>query len=491
LSGKQKKKTLGAEELKIKQKRRNDSELLDSLKPLVEPYQKNYWYWEIVEILKRLTISAGISIMFPGTPLQIVIGVLLAIMFYRAYYRAKPYISKSDEDLTLAGDWMLIISFLYTYTITSDGLDGVHNKESTYNMLDTMFGCLSISFVFLNVIIIIRDYFQSKKDDLEANEKKEAEKRDAVKKFIATQEIHHYRGQAASFNDVYFLSYFRKKLEKFPLKQLSKLSFIIFNRQIVDNNLYKLKLYPKIVFFYSLEESTVMHSSNLLTPSLGEMFCAFPITDRIADRFIFVTRSSRIIPPHSNNNKSLSRRKIYKAISQRYETFLIRSNDNQNIISQGTLKLKQHLYVSDLTNNDLIVSVETPLRCADNSAIKYSNSDDNEEENLDCLDNRNNDDTMTDNKNGKHNDGLSGNSNNDNNFEFDSEAYANWIFYELKAQIINEAVFDAIETVDLENFKKSGHFKKNINRFLKSVIIIDKAISLTLSDEEVNYFSDD
>ena len=327
-----------------KQKRRNDSELWDSLKPLVEPYQKNYWYWEIIEIFKRLMLSAGISIIFPGTRLQIVIGILMAIMFYRAYYRAKPFVSKSDEDLTLAGDWMLIISLLYTYTITSDGFDGVHNKELAYNMLDTMFGCLSISFVFLNVFIIIRDYFQSEKDDLEAHDKKKVEKREALKSFIATQEIHHYRGQTATFNDLYFLSYFRKKLEKFSLKQILVISFIVCNRQMVDNRLYKLKNYPNHVFFYSTEESTVMHTSNLLTPSLGELSCAFPITDKIARKFVFITRSSKITPPDSsNNNKSLSPRAVSKAIRLRFDTYFMHSKVNQNIIRQSKLKKKKRL----------------------------------------------------------------------------------------------------------------------------------------------------
>ena len=72
-----------SKELKIKEQPTSNEEQWESLKPLVEPYKKEYWFWEIVEIFKRLMLSAGISIMFPGTPLQIVIGVLMAIIFYR------------------------------------------------------------------------------------------------------------------------------------------------------------------------------------------------------------------------------------------------------------------------------------------------------------------------------------------------------------------------------------------------------------------------
>ena len=220
---------------------------------------------------------------------------------------------------------MLIISFLYTYTITSDGLDGTKNKESAYYMLDTMFGCLSISFVFLNFIIIIRDYLQSKKEDLEANEKMEAEKREAVKTFIATQEVHHYRGQTASFSDLHFLSYFRKKLELSTSKQLAKISFIVCNRQMVNNMLYKLNKSPNFVFFYSTDESTEMITSNLLTPSLGELSSAFPITDKIADKFIFITRSSKNIPPLSSSINSNNEKKSLlslRAISKRHQATL-------------------------------------------------------------------------------------------------------------------------------------------------------------------------
>ena len=80
--------------------------------------------------------------------------------------------------------------------------------------------------------------------------------------------------------------------------------------------------------------------------------------------------------------------------------------------------------------------------------------------------------------------------NHDNIFDIDSDSDhdpdkdASNIYKTIVADIIYEVVFDAIETVDLENFKKSGNFKKNIARFLNSVHIIGEVIPLTLSSDE-------
>ena len=183
-------------------------------------------------------LSAGLSILFPvvGTTVQIIIGMLLILAFYGSYCQAKPYKTETDKALTFAGDWMQIMSLLYTYVISTDGLKGVINKAMAYEILDKVFGCLSITFIFLNIFIIMNDYVGNNNDHIDSDTIRR--EKNGGKGFMATQEVLLYRGQSDTFQNLHFLSYFRKKLEKFQSKQLQVISFIICNRLMLYNMLY-------------------------------------------------------------------------------------------------------------------------------------------------------------------------------------------------------------------------------------------------------------
>lgn len=62
-------------------------------------YKKTYWNWELVEVFRRLLFTAVLSVIKPGTSLQIVIGIALVEVFVYRYGHVEPFPDEWDDFL--------------------------------------------------------------------------------------------------------------------------------------------------------------------------------------------------------------------------------------------------------------------------------------------------------------------------------------------------------------------------------------------------------
>jgi hypothetical protein len=66
---------------------------------LYEAYEPKCWWFEIFECVRRLSLTAGVIMLKPGSVIQIVISMLLCLLSMRIYAGASPYISDRDDIL--------------------------------------------------------------------------------------------------------------------------------------------------------------------------------------------------------------------------------------------------------------------------------------------------------------------------------------------------------------------------------------------------------
>ena len=57
------------------------SPMCEGIRTLFQSYEPHYWYWEIVEIIRRLLLTAVVSVMLSGTSTQLVICVAISVFF--------------------------------------------------------------------------------------------------------------------------------------------------------------------------------------------------------------------------------------------------------------------------------------------------------------------------------------------------------------------------------------------------------------------------
>jgi hypothetical protein len=63
----------------------------EQLNFLCKAYEGRCWYWEVVETIRRLLLTAGMSIIGNGTAAQIVFGIVVALVYIKLYSFFQPF----------------------------------------------------------------------------------------------------------------------------------------------------------------------------------------------------------------------------------------------------------------------------------------------------------------------------------------------------------------------------------------------------------------
>ena len=79
---------------------------------LFDPYLPEFWYWEIVETVRRLLMTGVLSIIKPGTYTQLSAGLIFAFVHTLYLGISKPYAETRDNAIAILGGCQLFFVFL-------------------------------------------------------------------------------------------------------------------------------------------------------------------------------------------------------------------------------------------------------------------------------------------------------------------------------------------------------------------------------------------
>ena len=129
-------------------KRRKD---LDSEKnrktfgSLYESYKPRYWYFECLEMLRKMILAGGLVIIRPGTSSQILLGLLVAFAFCLIVVDFDPYVDRTDNLLQQMCTIQVVLNLLIGLVLKLD-----NNATGEYE--DSMIGGL---LVVMNVGVVV------------------------------------------------------------------------------------------------------------------------------------------------------------------------------------------------------------------------------------------------------------------------------------------------------------------------------------------------
>ena len=90
--------------------KRDKSNKTTALKFLYAAYKPSKWYWEIIETIRRLIMTAVLSVIKPGTSTQGVTSVLLSLLFIKLHNSNSPYHEMHDSSLAEYSHYIIILS---------------------------------------------------------------------------------------------------------------------------------------------------------------------------------------------------------------------------------------------------------------------------------------------------------------------------------------------------------------------------------------------
>jgi hypothetical protein len=78
---------------------------------IYEQYEEQFWYWEVVELVRKLMLTSIIIFFWPDSAMQLGAGLLMSLFFIVLYSSCRPYDSRGDDTLQLTCQIVIFFSY--------------------------------------------------------------------------------------------------------------------------------------------------------------------------------------------------------------------------------------------------------------------------------------------------------------------------------------------------------------------------------------------
>lgn len=98
----------------------------DKLQPiyfLFRKYKTQFWYWEVIELYFRVSITGFLVLLRPGSFQQVEVGFLVIFLYAKLFQLCDPYKHKKLQALKAITLWQLFFMFHVVYLIRGDEMD--------------------------------------------------------------------------------------------------------------------------------------------------------------------------------------------------------------------------------------------------------------------------------------------------------------------------------------------------------------------------------
>jgi hypothetical protein len=114
---------------------------------LVESYAPKYYYFEVIECVRRLSLASAIGLASPNSVLSPTLGILISLCFIYVFIKFEPFQKKEDSDLSVMLIYSLTLLFLAALLIKVD-------ETSSDEGDDKLFGIILIIIMVAGPVVI-------------------------------------------------------------------------------------------------------------------------------------------------------------------------------------------------------------------------------------------------------------------------------------------------------------------------------------------------
>jgi hypothetical protein len=119
---------------------------------LYETYDAECWYWETIELLRKMILTGFMIILVPGSSAQILIGLLICLFYLLLLIKYAPFADQNEDRLGMVASLQLLLMLIGAFALKTD------DKESgTYDgvVIATSLMVMNIGVFVLGVWTII------------------------------------------------------------------------------------------------------------------------------------------------------------------------------------------------------------------------------------------------------------------------------------------------------------------------------------------------
>jgi hypothetical protein len=110
---------------------------LRALSFLYDSYEPKYWWFEIFETLRKLSLTGLMVFLAPGTAGQVVISLIMSIIAFFVYSRTDPFVDSYNNYLSLVANAQLVATLVGALAIKVNMDDANLREESSFDVFMT------------------------------------------------------------------------------------------------------------------------------------------------------------------------------------------------------------------------------------------------------------------------------------------------------------------------------------------------------------------
>jgi hypothetical protein len=403
-------------------------------------YLPTAWYWEIVEVYKRLFLMAIFPSIFYGYAAQYPITVLFCVGFTKLYDIFKPFESRSDNVLADVGQYQVLFVYYVGSIIYFESFD---SNAMLYSALDYSLITINLTILVLTFYFAYNDYIKLSKTSPQ------------------TSGVIHKRIQLQSFDlskNHFHLIEINEMLCSQPDEGIELMLSLIYERlysrgsgNMTNRCFYYYPMTPLPLTFYAQGYNTVEY----YCPKYSVYFYRVDTCD--IDRFKFISsysfegKLSRIVIPEEAFGRHVYRHRHVAAVTRREE-----------ILAQAVANDKaRHMLMTESPYQSSNFSADDQIRLADDQIRLADDASQFPEESVLCF------------------------------TEFDSEYESDISTVDPGAETVNK-IIDAYDEQDCDEIKTNTNQAVDLNLNLLSSIISQRSSSHSslycdVDDDEVRH----
>ena len=152
----------------LKEREANEAEhgTLKSLSFLYGNYEPKYWWFEVFETLRKLTLTGFLTIVRPGTGAQILFSLIMSMSAMRVYSGCKPFLDDFTDRFSEVSQWQLFFTLLGALVIKVN-LDGEDLQSRGYfDAILTLVQILPVFFLTVANLLELNEAWKEAKNSL-------------------------------------------------------------------------------------------------------------------------------------------------------------------------------------------------------------------------------------------------------------------------------------------------------------------------------------
>ena len=144
--------------IRSKKESQEKERLAKSLGSLYMQYKSTYYWWECLEMLKKMMLTGGLILLGPGSSAQVFLAVLIILGYLCLVLKCNPYQENDDDFLQFLATTTILLTLVAGMALRAD--DAVTSGYYESGVMSTLLVAVN-SFIFLALAYTVHNSTKS------------------------------------------------------------------------------------------------------------------------------------------------------------------------------------------------------------------------------------------------------------------------------------------------------------------------------------------